>query len=1104
MDLGGWLRSLGLEQYEAAFRENAIDDTVLPNLTAEDLKDLGVSLVGHRRKLLDAITSLRTGAGMKMVALDASQRIDRLVRDNAERRHVTVMFSDLVDSTALSGRMDPEDLREIVSAYQKCASDAVRRFGGFVAKFMGDGILVYFGYPEAHEHDTERAVRAGLDLIAAVVGLKTRAPLQARVGIATGLVVIGDLIGSEVQDIVGVTPNLAARLQTIAEPNTVVVADATRKLLGNLFELRDLGARDLKGIAGPTRAWAVLRESSVASRFEALHATGLTALVGREEESELLQRHWARAKAREGQVVLLSGEAGIGKSRLTAALLERLAPEPHTCLRYFCSPQHVDSSLYPIMAQMERAAGLTADDRPQKRLDKLDAWLKKASTSTQHAGLFAEMLSLPNDGRYPTLELTPEERKQSTLEALILQIQSLASQHPVLMIFEDAHWTDPTTLEAFSRTVGRIQGFRVLLVVTFRPEFEPPWTGRPHVTSLTINRLTACEIGAMIDRVVSNKRLPDNIRQGIIERTDGIPLFVEEMTKAVLEAESEGDARNTNAAVPSSAIVVPASLQASLMARLDRLGPAKEVARICAVIGREFDYEMLRAVAGMSETELATALTLLCDAGLTFRLGQPREGRYLFKHALLQDAAYGSLLRADRRDVHRRIAEALEAHSSEIAKTRPELVAHHFTEADMADRAIQYWLKAGQQALRLSGMREAAALLSKGLSLIPAMPDTVHRQEQELDLQIAIGQAIIATQGYAAPAVGQVYTRARVLCEQLKCENKLFPILYGQWAYHSVADLLEAHKLASEIRCFSEAQDNTVMRVMSCRASGLTHLMLGDFAAARYDLEQGLSAYDAAEQGSYASIYATLNPLIFFESYLSLALVCCGDLNSARSRSDSALSHARNLSHAHSLGFALHWTWVARRCAQPDARKLLSDANELVALSDERSFVMWRALGLTFRGWCLTALGQPLEGIPLIASGLAGVRSNGILHVPHVLTLFADAHRMAGQPQIALEHITEAEQFAQKTRAKWLQAETLRLRGDLQQIMGDCDEAEASFREAIDLAHRQNARLFELRASSGLAHLWRNQGRHREADDLLAHVSAAGPILRGDITVVSR
>ncbi len=543
MDVGDWLRSLGLERYEGAFRENEIDERVLPSLTQEDLKEIGVAPVGHRRILLEAIAALGADTSGKAPSADtAPPSIVPSVspEDRAERRQVTVMFSDLVGSTAMSARMDPEDLREVISAYQKCVAETVDRFDGFVAKYMGDGVLVYFGYPQAHEDDAERAVCAGLELVAAVGALKTHAPLQTRVGIATGLVVVGDLIGSgasQEQAIVGETPNLAARLQGVAEPNSVVIAESTLKLVGNLFELEDLGAQNLKGIEGPVRAWVALRPSSVESRFDALHAGALSELVGREEELELLLRRWSKAKGGEGQVVLLSGEPGIGKSRLTAALLERFAAEPHTRLRYFCSPQHTDSALYPIISQMERAAGFTHDDNTQAKLDKLDALLARSFTPRQDAALLADMLSLANDGRYPTLELDPQQRRQKTLEALTAQLEALAHAKPVLMIFEDVHWIDPTSLEAVGRTLDRLRTLGVLLIVTYRPEFEPPWIGRPYVTALTLNRLGEREITAMIDRVTGNKALPRSIRQDIIERTDGVPLFVEEMTKAVLEAE---------------------------------------------------------------------------------------------------------------------------------------------------------------------------------------------------------------------------------------------------------------------------------------------------------------------------------------------------------------------------------------------------------------------------------------------------------------------------------------------------------------------------------------------------------------------------------------
>jgi class 3 adenylate cyclase len=726
-----WLERLGLSQYARCFAENDISFVILPDLTDQDLEKIGVASLGHRRLLLRSIAELKT-VDKTTLSPDAAASAPPAAAkmDMAERRQVTVMFSDLVGSTALSARIDPEDLREIISAYQKCVADTVQRFGGFVAKYMGDGVLVYFGYPQAHEDDAERAVRAGLELVAAVGALKTHAALQTRVGIATGLVVVGDLIGSgasQEQAIVGETPNLAARLQGIAEPNSVVIAESTRKLVGNLFELEDLGAQDLKGISGPVKAWTALRPSSVESRFEAMHASGLTELVGREEELELLLRRWSKAKNGEGQVVLLSGEAGIGKSRLTAALRDRLVGKPHTQLRYFCSPQHKDSPLYPIVGQMQHAAGFTHEDSPQAKLDKLDAMLALTRTPTENAALFAEMLSLDNDGRYAALPLVPQQRREKTLRALISQVELLERDCPVLMIFEDAHWSDPTSLEALGRAVDRIATLRMLLIVTFRPDFEAPWIGRPYVTALTINRLAKREIVDMIGCVIGNKFLPESLREDIIERTDGIPLFVEEMTKAVMEAKSDGEARQAVSAVPAPALNVPATLHASLMARLDRLGTAKEVAQTGAAIGREFSHDLLAAVACKPEEELAISLDRLTATGLLFRQGIPPHANYVFKHVLVRDAAYGTLLRNRRQELHRKIVCVLQRDFAELVVSQPEQLAHHCSEAGMIAEAIEYYLLAAQRATAASNNVEKIAHITRGITLVEQLPSSDQR-----------------------------------------------------------------------------------------------------------------------------------------------------------------------------------------------------------------------------------------------------------------------------------------------------------------------------------------------------------------------------------------
>ena len=574
----------------------------------------------------------------------------------------------------------------------------------------------------------------------------------------------------------------------------MVIADGTRRLLGNLFELQDLGAKDLKGIAEPVQAWAALRTSSAEGRFEALHASGLSPLVGREEETELLLRCWSKAKSGEGQVVLLSGEAGIGKSRLTAALLERLATEPNMRLRYFCSPQHTDSAFYPIIGQMERAAGLAHDDTPQAKLDKLDALLAQTSTSEQDSALLADMLSLSNDGRYPTLELTPQQRRQRTLEALTAQLAGLASQQPVLMIFEDVHWIDPTSLEALNRTVDRVKNLPALLIVTFRPEFNAPWMGQSRVTSLTLTRLGEREAAAIIARLAGNKELPADVMAEIMERTDGIPLFVEEMTKAVLEAESEDEARRTAAAVPSPARVVPASLHASLMARLDRLGSAKEVAQIGAAIGREFSHTLLAAVVRKPEAELGSALDRLIAADLLFRQGVPPHSTYLFKHALVQDAAYGTLLREPRRALHARIAETLEGRFAEIAESQPELLARHCTEAGLTEKAAGLWGKAGHRSLERSALVEAAEQLTRALVQIAALPATPALRREEIKLQVALITPLIHVKGYAAPETKAAEERARLLIEQAEALGEppedpllLFSVLFGFWVANFVA-----------------------------------------------------------------------------------------------------------------------------------------------------------------------------------------------------------------------------------------------------------------------------------------------------------------------------
>jgi class 3 adenylate cyclase/predicted ATPase len=1067
-------------------------------LTAEDLKDLGVDLVGHRRLLLDAITVLRAESTAKAPPPDAPPATDITAKDAAERRQVTVMFSDLVGSTALAARMDPEDLREVISDYQQCVAETVRRFDGFVAKYLGDGVLIYFGYPRAHEDDVDRSVRAGLELIAAVTGLKTHASLQTRVGIATGLVVVGDLIGSgEVQErgIVGETPNLAARLLGIAEPNMVVIAESTRRLLGNLFELQDLGARDLKGIAGPVRAWATLRPSSVDGRFEALHASELTALVGREEESELLLRRWSKAKTGEGQVVLLAGEPGIGKSRLTAALLERLAGEPHTRLRYFCSPQHTNSALYPITGQMQRAAGLEHDDKPKTRLDKLDALLAQSSTSIEDAALFAEMLSLPNDGRYPALDLAPQQRRQKNLEALVLHLEVLTRSNPVLMIFEDAHWTDPTSLELFSRAVDRIRTIRVLLIVTFRPEFDPPWIGRPYVTALTINRLAGREAGAMVDRLVGNKPIPPSIRQDIIERTDGIPLFIEEMTKAVLEADSQRAAERTVAAAPSPAQAVPASLHASLMARLDRLGPAKEIAQIGAAIGREFSHALLAAVA--HKPELSSALDRLIATGLLFRQGVPPYATYLFKHALVQDAAYSTLLRERRRALHARIAEKLEGQFAEIAESQPELLARHCTEAGLIEKAASLWGRAGQRSLERSALVEAVEQLTRALAQIATLSATPALRREEIKLQVALISPLLPVKGYAAPETKAATERAHLLIEQAEALGEppedpllLFSVLYSFWLTNLVAfngDVLR--ELAAQFLTLAEKQGAAVPLMVGHRIMGRSLFFTGDFADAPSHYDQSLALYNPAEHRSLVTRFGHDTKVANLAHRAQVSWVL-GYSQAALADAEHALKEAREIGHAATLMFALENANSPHIfCGNYTTANALSD--ELVVLADEKGAFHWKAVGLMHQGSLLALTGKASDAVQMLIPGITARRSTGAtVWMPLYLSYLTRAYAELGQFDDAWRSIDEAMTAVETTKERWCEAEVLRTAGEiaLKSPVPDAAKAEACFERALAIARARQAKSWELRAAMSMARLWRDQGKRQRARDLLAQV----------------
>jgi class 3 adenylate cyclase/predicted ATPase len=1078
-----WLSSQGLGEYAERFAENRIDLSILPDLTDEDLKELGV-LLGDRRRLLRLIAELAP----------KPQLPGSLPLAEAERRQVTVMFADLVGSTALSAGMDPEDLRDVFAAYSSCAESTLSRFGGHVAQYMGDGILVYFGYPVAHEDDAEQAVRAGLELVDAVAALKTRVPQQLRIGIATGVVVVGNLTPS----IVGETPNLAARLQGVAKPNMVVISEGTRRLLGHLFELEDLGTQDLKGIAAPVQVWAVLRPSSSTSRFEALHSSGMNTLVGRQEEYELLRRCWSKAKEGQGQVVLLSGEAGIGKSHLMVAFTDRLKDERFLRIRCFCSPQQTNSALYPIIDHVERSAGFSRDDASQTKLDKLDVLLRQSWASAEDAALFVQMLSLPNDERYPALELPPGQRGQTTMDALVRQVEILSASGPLLVILEDAHWADPTTLELIGRLSNHIVRRRVLMVISFRPDFEPPWVEQAHVTALALNRLAPRDVDVMIDRIVGNNPLPATVRQDIIERTDGIPLFVEEMTKAVLETTSEDAARWIAASAPSPTMAVPASLRASLMARLDRLGDAKELAYIGAAIGREFSHELLLAVAGRSEAKLEMQLDRLIQAGLIFRQGVLPDATYLFKHALVQDAAYSLLLREPRRQLHARIAETLESKFREVAENKPELIARHCAEAGDIEKAAALWGKAGRRSAERSAVTEAAQQLRRALDLIATLPGTPDVRRHEIKLQVELITPLLHLRGYAAPETKAAVDRARLLIERAEAlgeptEDPLlsFSVLSGLWFASLFAfDGNLVLKLALQFSALAEKQRATWPLMIAHGQMGLSLLHTGDIVGGRAHLDRAIALYDPAEHRSLTTRFFGQEAGAAILCWRSLALLVLGYPEAALADAKEALKIARNSAHAATLAYVLNFSVFQHvHCGDFAAANALLD--ELNILKDQIGSRFWGAWGLALSGCVSTLTGSAVQAGQDIASGVAAMRSTGNrMWTPLFLSHLAMANAATNQFNTAWTNIQEAMNAVKATKETWYEAEINRVAGEIA-LLGTAPntaKAEAYFTIALEVARRQKAKAWELRAAMSMARLLYARGERDRARDTVTPI----------------
>jgi class 3 adenylate cyclase/tetratricopeptide (TPR) repeat protein len=1095
VDVAVWLRGLGLEHYEPAFRDNRIDAEVLPKLTVDDLKDIGVAAVGDRRKLLDAIAALRKGALPSPTTEQPAEAPAPATAApaTAERRQLTVMFCDLVGSTALSARLDPEELREVIGAYHGAVAQAAAGFDGFVAKYMGDGVLVYFGYPRAHEDDAERAVRAGLGILDAVRGIEVKtAALAARVGIATGLVVVGDLIGAgaaQEQSVVGETPNLAARLQALAEPDTVVIAASTRRLVAGLFEYSDLGAVAVKGLAVPVPAWRVLRPSAVASRFEALRGAVLSQLVGRDEEIELLSRRWARAKAGDGQAVLVVGDPGIGKSRLVAALAERLQTEKHIRLRHFCSSYHQDSALYPFIEQLARASGFVRDDPPAARREKLEALLARATPPDEDPALLADLLSLPPSEYRPLPHLSAQRKKERTLDALIRQLEGLSRQQPVLMLFEDAHWIDPTSRELLDLIVERLGKLPVLLVLTFRPEFQPPWSGQPQVSILALNRLGRHDRTALVARVAGGKALPAEVLAEIAERTDGVPLFIEELTKSVLESgllREETDRYVLDQALPP--LSIPASLHDSLMARLDRSPSVRRVAQIGAAIGRQFSYRLLRAVCRLPEDELLAAVDRLVAAELVFQRGTRPDAVYAFKHALVQDAAHGSLLRSGRRQLHAEIAAALEAHSPELLDSQPELLAQHYAEAGLVEKSVACWGKAGHGSVARSAMAEAAAQFQKALDQLALLRESPERQRRELEFYSALGAVLYAVKGTAAKETGHAYTRARELWEGLGSPSEFLEVPYGQSIYYTLRGEFEtARRLQEDLLRLSRERNDAAGLILGHASRGRTLMFAGRFAQSMSHLEAALSLYDPTSH-RWLVHQTAAHPEAASRAISAITLFCLGYPEQALARSSAAIAEVRKLAHLPSMAVTLGWgaqlLLLVGGEASPDEW-----IDQLMAIATEQGFPLWRAGAMIYRGEAKVKNGALAEGIALMRRGSTAYRATGseVGGPLSVAAPLAAAYEAAGRAEEALAVLDDALQIVDRTGERWLLAELYRDKGELLRQRHP-EAAEELYRQALGIAREQKAKLWELRAAASLARLWGEQGRRAEARELLAPV----------------
>jgi class 3 adenylate cyclase/predicted ATPase len=1108
-----WLQQDKRITYRALKRQFDLDDEYLEDLKAELIQakklavdEDGAVLIWAGASAISEPTSPPAQPTQQPAAQEqaSSQLTPRSPAPppDAERRQLTVMFCDLVDSTRLSSQLDPEEYRDVVRAYQSVCTEVIIRFDGYVAQLLGDGLLVYFGYPHAHEDDPQRAVRTGLGILAAMGDLHTRLKqekgiqLAVRVGIHTGVVVVGEMGGGGRQEqlALGEVPNVASRIQGLAEPNTIVISAATYRLVQGYFECQELGAQTLRGVSQPIAVYRVLQVSGAQSRLDVASTRGFTPLVGRESEVTFLLERWQQVNERQGQVILLSGEGGIGKSRLVQVVKEHVAHEPHVRWECRSSPYYQNTPLYPLVDLIQRTLQWQQEGTADEKLEQLEHILSHYRLPlAESVPLFAPLLSLyVPEHRYPPLNLSPQRQRQKTLESLVTILLELAKREPVLFILEDLHWTDPTTLEFLGLLLDHISTVPIYVLLTCRPEFQPSWHHGASLTEVTVNRLSREQITRMAAHVAGGKQLPAEVLQQIVEKTDGVPLFVEEMVKAVLESgymqEVDGQ-YELEGALPS--FTIPATLHDSLMARLDRLVSARSIAQLGAVIGRQFAYDVLHAVLQLDNLTLQRELGRLVEAELVYQHGLPPQATYTFKHALIQDAAYQSLLKSTRLHYHQQIAQVLEKQFPEMAATQPELLAHHYTEAGRTEQAVGYLHRAGQKAIARSANVEAISHLTTGLELLQTLPDTPARAQHELAMQITLGGPLLATKGYAAPEVEHVYTRALALCQQTGDPLQRSSALLGLWRFYIVrAAYQKTHALAEQLLSLAQSTHDSSLFVLAHYTMGWTWFNVGEIARAWGHLEESTVLY-ASDQRHAVAFRSGQDPGVACRSFATLALWILGYPDRARTSSHEALRLAQDLGHPFSLAFAWIWAAAIPHQLRREALQAQARAATAVAFSTEQGFALLEAWGTMLQGWALAAQGRSEEGITQMHQGFATHRTTGAEALqPYFLALLAEAYGQVGRLEQGLCLVAEALVAVDNFGEQFYAAELYRLKGVLllQQSSDNQAEAESCFQQAITIAQNQQAKSFELRTATSLARLWQQQGKREKARLVLGDI----------------